>query len=170
MVRIITALLVLATLAGCGRVRDSAINPFNWFGRSTEGRATSAALEEVNPLIPRERASILREEKNEAYQGTLVQSLSQLAIEKAPGGAVIRVVALAQSLGSYDIRLVEAEGPTETGTLTFEMRAIQPATRAGQGTQEARRIDAAVFVSNQKLADIRTIRVTSAGNSRSARR
>ena len=34
--RLIAALTVIATLAGCGAVRESKLNPFNWFGRSEE--------------------------------------------------------------------------------------------------------------------------------------
>ena len=39
---LIMVIAVALSLAGCAKIRDSKINPFNWFGRTTCGICPSA--------------------------------------------------------------------------------------------------------------------------------
>ena len=82
-------LLVAAlVLTSCGRIRDSRINPFNWFGRA-EARQLDGS--ESNPLIPRRSALAAREVPDTR---TRVGSVTNLVVERLPGGAIIRATAV----------------------------------------------------------------------------
>ena len=87
--RTLTVLILSGVvLSGCATVRDSRVNPFNWFGSSTpapvnvDPEATGAA----NPLIPQRRASIIWGRERE-YAGRPVANIDELLIERRPGGA-----------------------------------------------------------------------------------
>lgn len=162
----ITLFVVAAlTLSACGSVRDSRLNPFNWFGQS---RSESVeAKQEANPLIP-ERAA--RKQRDEApLPGPLVARVTELTVERVPGGAVVRAEGLAAAAGAFDVILL----PRETGegaTLTYEMRAKLPARAPGGGPEAGRRVIAAASVTDQKLRGVRTIEVVAQENLRSVRR
>ena len=161
-------LVVTLTLSACGRVRDSAINPFNWFGRAETVETTEAA--EVNPLIPQERESILRRPEAE-YAGTLVAELTTLRIERVAGGAIIRVKGIASTQGAFDVRMEpenEDQEPVK-GVLTYTLLAVQP-PGFRQGPAQSREITAAVFRTDQELANVRTIRVVGANKTLQSRR
>ena len=42
-------LIAAIGLSGCGYVRDSRLNPFNWFGQSSSRPATPQEVESTNP-------------------------------------------------------------------------------------------------------------------------
>ena len=160
-------LIATLTLSACGRVRDSAINPFNWFGGSETVETTA---EEVNPLIPRERESLLRRPEA-AYAGTLVADLTTLKIERVAGGAIIRVKGIASTQGAFDVRMEpenEDQEPVK-GVLTYTLLAVQP-PGFRQGPAQSREITAAVFRTDQELANVRTIRVVGANKTLQSRR
>ncbi|MEL6453077.1 MAG: hypothetical protein AAFQ19_17640, partial [Pseudomonadota bacterium] len=52
--RVLTVTLLTAALilSACAAVRDSRVNPFNWFGRGQSEPVVQTTAEEVNPLIP----------------------------------------------------------------------------------------------------------------------
>jgi hypothetical protein len=164
------------SLAGCATVRDSRINPFNWFGsetvitRAPDGAETGPAPE-TNPLIPERSsaASIFRDESPARYTGTLVSEVTELRVERAPGGAVIRASGVAASLGAFDVRLIPVETASPE-TLRFELRARQADSTRGRGTPAARSVTVAISLSDQSLAFVRTIEVAAAQNERSVRR
>ena len=81
---VIAAVLVLSTAVGCARVSDSRLNPFNWFGGSTEstGLAPDGGFAEIAP-----------DRRN------LVDQVTQLRVERTPGGAVIRATGLPPRAG-----------------------------------------------------------------------
>ena len=168
--RLASVSVLLVSLAGCGAIRDSRANPFNWFGGERSAPRTQAQVDAaVNPLIPARRASIFRSEQDDAYRGTLVGTVTELSVERAPGGAVIRATGVAVALGAFDPRLVEVE--TETpDVLRYELRALQPGSNRGQGTETARSVTVAVGISDQALAPVRVIEVVGAQNERSLRR
>lgn len=168
MFRPISAVVLSAVLlSGCSAVRDSRVNPFNWFGSSTARPVATG--EATNPLIPQRRAGFLRRDEGEAaYAGTLVGEVSELVVERRPGGAVIRATGVADRQGSFEVALVPLAAETGNGVLTYELRALQPPER--RGSQWSRTLSAAVWLSDADLAEVGVIHVRGARNIRSVRR
>jgi hypothetical protein len=137
-------------LAGCGGLRDSRLNPFNWFKRSE----------------PRETI-VLPGEKTDPRG--LVETVLSMAVEPIPGGAVVRARGLTPTQGWWNAELV-ARDLDQDGVLVFEFRLLPPAGRTDVNTQQSREIDVAIYVSDIKLQDVREIVVQGATNARSARR
>jgi hypothetical protein len=168
MVRSVAGLVVAAlVLGGCAGVRDSRLNPFNWFGRA-EPAPVVASETGVNPLIPRRRASIFRDDEPEVYAGAPVQRITDLAVERRPGGAIVRATGVAARLGPWEVRMVPTETAGPAGELTFTLRAYLQ--RLPFGTEAARTLTAAVFLSDQDLAGVSSIRVLGAENALAVRR
>lgn len=168
MVRAVLILILSATmLTSCGGFSESRLNPFNWFGRSVSEPVDPNA--KVNPLIPaRKKASIFRSKQEEAYAGSRVGEVTELLIERRPGGAVIRATGVADRQGPFDVRMTQLDAETDANTLTYEFRAYQaPGPRGGD---LSRTVTAAVWLTDNELAGIRTIRVLGARNARSSRR
>lgn len=165
MIRILGVLLISTlVLSACA----SRFNPVNWFGSSEE---VETSAEEVNPLIPRDRESILRRPDEPEYQGTIVADLSTLKIERVSGGAIIRVTGIAATQGAYDVRL-EPENEDHIpvkGVLTYQLLALQPPGHR-QGNTRSRELSAAVFRTDQELAGVRTIRIVGANKTLQSRR
>jgi len=161
---LVSSLLVIS----CGRVADSRLNPFTWFGRAER---VEAPTEEINPLIPQSRESIFERRGEEEYAGTPVLSVNDLVIERVSGGAIIRVLGTAQTQGAFEARLTpenEDETPVE-GVLTYRLEAIQP-EGFRQGPARSREINIARFRTDQNLAGVRTIRVVGQSNALQVRR
>lgn len=155
-------------LTSCGTVRDSRLNPFNWFGRAEKVEVVSE--KEVNPLIPRKRESIFQRDEAD-YAGTPVASLTTLKVERVSGGALIRVQATAAAQGAFEVVLQpenENEKPVD-GVLTYNLLALQPVGQP-QGTTRSREINAARFRTDQDLTGVRIIRVVAAQNALQVRR
>jgi hypothetical protein len=137
-------------LAGCGGLRDSRLNPFNWFRRS-EPRETIVLPDEQGDGRP------------------LVETVLSMAVEPIPGGAVIRARGLTPTQGWWDAELV-ARDVGDDGVLVYEFRLLPPVGRTDVNTQRSREIDVAIYISDIKLANVREIVVQGATNARSARR
>lgn len=175
--RTLLSLLVISslTLAGCGGWRDSRVNPSNWFGKSEPRRVVNAdGTEEVNPLIPERSGIFDKRPKDETYEGTPVDQITALNIERTPGGAIVRATGLSLRQEAFDARLVNVHGEDDDlmpvdGVLTFRLSAIQSRV-APQGPERTRRIHVGRFVSAQTLAETRVIRVIAARNERVSRR
>jgi hypothetical protein len=161
-------------LAGCSGFRDSRINPRNWFGRSTARPRQAAATsgESGNPLIPEEEGGIFRRRNRaEDYQGSPVDQITALDVERTSDGAIIRATGRTARQGAFDVRLVPDQ-PMDSpvsGVLSYELQAVQPAD-APQGPARARQIQAGVFVSNQTLEPVTELRVRGLRNERVSRR
>eukprot|EP00903_Cladosiphon_okamuranus_P018540 g17063.t1 len=69
----------------CGRIRDSRINPFNWFGRA-EARQLDGS--ESNPLIPRRSALAARELPDTRTRGAYEVALRPVESDETPEGLV----------------------------------------------------------------------------------
>ncbi|AKO96916.1 MAG: hypothetical protein RID15_04490 [Marinovum algicola] len=164
---VLASLVVATSLAGCAAVRDSRVNPANWFGRS-ETVATPPAESEVNTLIP-ERRAFFGKRDAPPYEGALVEQVTELHIRQVAGGAVVEVSGVLTSIEGYDVRLVALE-EAEAGSLSYEFRAVQPRYGEGVGNAHARAVTAAIRLTEQELAGIRTIRVVARDNIRSASR
>ena len=72
-----------------------------------------------------------------------------------------------QTEGALDVRLlrVNKDGPVD-GVREYTLNALQPAD-FGRGTETTRRVNAAAFISNADLTDVREIRIVAARNARS---
>ncbi|MEO0751934.1 MAG: hypothetical protein AAFY25_09025 [Pseudomonadota bacterium] len=190
---LIVAALSLA-LVGCGTVRESRINPLNWFGSSTSSANEvetvvneDGTVVQVNPLIGErrqsqiknvttrstsvaDRASLLGEKEEGPYLGTLVDQVTALEIKRTTTGAIVTVSGVTTRQGAYDVRLVPRNnGQIVDGKLTFELRALQP-IQTSQGPERTRRIQAATPLSVQELDLIRTVEIVARRNTRSSRR
>ncbi len=136
--------------------------------------AKAETTEEVNPLIPERTGIFDRRTENVSYEGTPVDQVTALSIERTPGGAIVRATGLPLRQQAFDARLVNEgdendELQTVDGVLTFRLSAVQSRT-APQGPERTRRIHVARFVSDQTLAQTRVIRVVGARNERVSRR
>jgi hypothetical protein len=137
-------------LSGCGGLRQSKLNPFNWFKKS-EPRETI--------VLPKEQADA---------RGLVDQVLS-LAVEPIPGGAIVRARGQTPTQGYWQAELVP-QPLTEKGTLVYDFRIFPPTTRADVNTPQSRQVDVAIYISNIKLENVREIVVQGATNARSSRR
>jgi hypothetical protein len=150
-------------LASCGNWSTSRLNPGNWFGRSRSVQAADAT--EVNPLIPA-RTGLKR--KNPADRHVLIDTISELRVERTNSGAIIRATGIASRQGAYDAVLM-AQGSAK-GVLTYSFEIVNPVNLRPVGSERSRTVTAARILSNQDLQGIRMIRVTGARNSRETRR
>lgn len=151
MTRPIFALIALSlVLAGCSGVRQSRMNPLNWFGSSTE----------ESQLGP-----VTLETDNRA----LVAAVTALSIERTSSGALVRAEAQMPGQGWWDAQLIaENQGRPVDGVLTYRFVAAAPRQPALGG--RAQTLLVATPVSEFMLAEISTVVVRGATNSRSARR
>lgn len=175
--RVFLGLAAAGLLAGCGGFRESRINPRNWFGRSRSRRREAATAEPgTNPLIPEKEESGLfdslrKRGKDVPYAGTPVAEISALAVERATGGAIVRVRGLAAQQDIHDVRLIPGTPDAEPvdGILGYELRAVHPPLSTATELRP-REVQAAVFVSDKTLESVREIRVRGLRNERLSRR
>jgi hypothetical protein len=148
-----TAFLTLTAglgLAGCGRIRDSRLNPFNWFGRSEVAEKVEL------PAAPEDPRA-------------LVQTVLSLIVEETAGGAILRSTGLPPTQGWWEAELVP-QPVDENGRLVLEFRIFPPIEAKRTGTQPSREVVVALFLSNIKLDPVREIIVQGETNARAARR
>lgn len=169
--RILLSTLLISglTLTGCGYVRDSAINPANWFGRS-QAVAVDTAVQ-TNPLIPAGGGGGLfrrARAKDAIYTGIVFEKVVDLQVERVPGGALIRATGRAARQGRYEVRLTPVtkdEAPVD-GVLTYRFEGVIPPNATDIGTPPTREATAARKVTDQDLRGVRTIRVEGLQNAR----
>ncbi len=193
-ITVVVLLLSSLMLSACGGgLRESRLNPANWFGRSTSqpveaGKVVrpDGTVEEVNPLIGKRKQSrqaignrkrssnsgsfFDAVKKAEIYGGTPVDQITELTIERTSTGAIVRATGVTSRQGAFDVRLVPVgDGEPADGVLTLELLAVQP-INTYRGPEYSRRVEAALPLSRQKLEKIREIRVIGRRNMRSTRR
>lgn len=153
----VSGLLILAlVLAGCGRIRESRLNPFNWFGRSQA--TTVVATDSVVPGRPGDPR-------------VLVADVTDMEVARQPGGAIVRATGLPPTQGWWDAALVaENNGEPVDGVLTYRFVVDQPHAATRVSTPQSREVTAAAYLSDIKLANVTQIVVLGAANSRSSRR
>lgn len=166
-------LITSLTLTSCGAVRESRLNPFNWFGRSQEVPVETAEQEEVNPLIPRARRGLFRRSQADSSELTTpISSITELRVERVPGGAIIRATGLDATQGAFNVALVpenEDEEPVD-GVLTYSFERQLPEQPQAVGPEQTREVVAARSLTDQQLQRVRTIRIVAANNARQVRR
>ena len=151
----LAALAALMVLTGCAGVRGSALNPFNWFDRSTETRS----------LVPEGGFPEATDNR------PLVDQVTEMAVEPVEGGAIIRAVGLPQTQGWWDAQLVsDTDFQPENGELRLRFVTAAPRGPRPAGTPMSREITAGLFLSNFRLDGVRRITVTGAQNARTVTR
>lgn len=167
--------VILATslvLGGCATIRDSRVNPFNWFGTSES--VPIEETENTNPLIPRGGGGLFARarEENAVYQGTPFDQVTNVTVERIPGGAIIRATGLVERQGVYQVQLTpenDDELPVD-GVLTYRLEGVRPARATPVGTRATREFTAGRQLTDQQLAVVRQIRVEGLRNAQVTRR
>lgn len=143
------ALVALLVLSSCGFVRESRLNPFNWFGRS-EPAETIVVLDKANDPRP------------------MVDDVVSMNVEPYSAGVIVRAKGLTPTQGWWDAELVELE-TDDPSHLVLEFRLIPPLTQTGVNTPRSREVVVAKTVSNERLEYIEKITVQGARNARTSR-
>ncbi|MCE8006418.1 hypothetical protein [Aestuariivita sp.] len=166
---VLALILTSFVLVGCGTVRESRLNPFNWFGGSREVATTPD--EEANPLVPRERSGIFSR-PDEVYAGIPIDQITDLRIERTRTGAIILVEGIAARQGPYDVQLTPAtlEDEPVDGVLSYSFDIVYPTRETAIGPERTRRVTVAHSISADVLSQVRVIRVEGARNARETRR
>lgn len=149
-----TLILSLATvmaLTSCASVRESRLNPFNWFGRSK-----AAPVEEFGVAVVEDARP-------------LVEQVQTMVIEPTQQGAIVRATGLSPMQGYYDAELVPRP-VDDKGVLVFDFRIKPPPVQKPVGTPRTREVTVAAALSNIALQEITQIVVQGASNARSSRR
>ncbi|WP_233517186.1 hypothetical protein [Pseudotabrizicola alkalilacus] len=144
------ALVAVLVLTSCGSVRESRLNPFNWFGRSERVETIAPLVAKVDPR-------------------PLVADVVTLSIEPYSGGAIVRATGVMESQGWWQAELVEAESDDPTH-LMLEFRALPPVTQTAAGTVRSREVTAAVTLGPRRLEEISRVTVQGARSARTTRR
>lgn len=144
------ALIALLVLSSCGRVRDSRLNPFNWFGRS-------------------EQTETLQTVQKPTDQRPLVADVVSMNVEPYSGGAIVRATGISPTQGWWDAELVDVE-TDEPGHLILEFRLFPPVAEQGVNTPRSREVTVAMTLSPARLENISRITVQGASNARTTRR
>jgi len=146
-------LALLGLLAACGGLRESRLNPLNWFGGDREEKIVT--VETVVVADPR----------------PLVAEIVSLRADRVPGGAIINVVGLPASQGFWHPVLVplKDEKP-DKGVLAYEFRLLPPPGATPTGNKRSREVVVGHFVSTQTLNGVNRIQVRGAKNRRTVRR
>ena len=145
------ALTAVMVLTSCGAIRESRLNPLNWFGGSREAQADEFGVPAKIEARP------------------LVDQVVSMSIEQTPYGAIVRATGLSPSQGYYDAELV-ARPLDENGVLVYDFRLMPPPGPMPAGAPRTREVTVAAHLSKIKLASISEIVVQGAQNARSSRR
>ena len=161
---LIAALALTLATAGCGTIRSSKLNPFNWFGKSQP--------EVQSTLAPR---GGYPEQIGKPWQQPVAQ-VTSLSVDKTPTGAIVTAIGLPPTQGYWDTDLVALDKgqPDAQGVVRYRFMLAPPAADSADArrvsTPQSREVSAAAFISNYKLEGVRKIVVEGAGNARSVRR
>lgn len=145
------ALTAVMVLTGCGSMRESRLNPLNWFGGAREAQADEFGIPATIEARP------------------LVDQVLSMTIEQTPYGAIVRATGLSPTQGHYDAELV-ARPLDENGVLIYDFRLMPPPGPTPAGAPRTREVTVAAHLSKIKLDSIREIVVQGAQNARSSRR
>ncbi len=138
---------VLASAASCGRIADSRLNPFNWFGRDRPAAVTTVEVVDPRPLV----ADVI-----------------SVRVDRTPEGAVLTAVGLPARQGYWDAALVPVAA--DAGVLAYQFRVMPPPGPTRVSTQPSREVTVGRFLSPTDLRGIRQIQVMGARTARSVSR
>lgn len=146
-------------------MRDSRLNPLNWFGRA---QVAPVETEQANPLIPPPSRGLMtfgRRAATALPDAPLAAQVADLTVERVTGGALIRATSLSDTVGAFNVSLVPLNrGNPVDGVLIYELRAFTAPSGSLPMPDRARSHVAAVRVSDAKLAGVREIRVQAERN------
>lgn len=151
MKRPLLALLAVSILASCGSIRDSRMNPFNWFGASREESRLGPTAREIDNRL-------------------LVAQVTAMAIERTSTGAILRAEGLTPTQGWWDAELLPETQRPVNGVMTYRFVVAAPRETTRVSTPQSRSVSVAVALSVAQLEEISQIVVQGAQNSRSVRR
>jgi len=140
----LAALTLVLVLTACATVRESRLNPFNWFGRAERVQTAPLPDETGDPRA-------------------LVAQVLTLEVEPYPGGAIVRATGLPPDQGWWEAELVPRE-IDEDGVLVYDFRVQPPLRPTGVVNQQSREIGVAASLSNIRLERITRITVQGAAN------
>jgi hypothetical protein len=127
----------------------------------------------INPFIQESSRGLFQSKDSEVvYLGKLIDQVTNLVIERAPGGAVIRASGLTAVQGVYLVQLTpttEDETPIN-GVLAYRLEGVRPEFNEGVDSTHMRTVAAALALTDQKLAGERSIRVEGARNAQTSLR
>lgn len=147
---------MMLALAGCG-FSESRFNPINWFGNGKNEAKETVVVEKGDPALRDERP--------------LVEQVTELQIERAAGGAIVRATGVALAPGYFGAELVPlAQETPVNGSLVYFFRVQAPETAVGPGPTTTRTLTVARFVPDTVLERARSIVVRGARNQRRATR
>ena len=167
---ILLGLVATMTLTACGTVRESRLNPFNWFGGSRE--APAQPVQSDNPLIPQRTGFLGSRREADIYTGVPVEVIRDVVVERVPGGAIVRATGVSRFQNIYDIRLTPAnedEVPVD-GVLDYRLEARIPERPIAGGSENLRSVIVARSLTDQQLEGVRQIRVSGTQNAQVSRR
>lgn len=151
---LLAAVALTLTLGACGWASQSRLNPLNWFGSSEE-----ATLEPASGYVV------------EQDNRPLVAAVTDMSVDRNPGGAIVRAEGLTATQGWWDAELVpENDGRAVNGVLTFRFVIAPPRTTTRVSTDASRAVTAAASLSMFDLDGVNSIVVQGAQNQRIARR
>lgn len=152
---IIAALSVVLLVSACASVRQSRVNPMNWFGASQT--VTIAPGDGFATATPDPRPT--------------AEQITQMSVERMPGGAILRAAALPPTQGWWAADLVpEFDGQPVDGVLVYRFALLPPEGATRVSTPQSRELTAAVFIPDARLSQARQIIVRGALNERSVTR
>ncbi len=151
---LLAALALVLALGACGSVRESRLNPFNWFGReSTETLAPSGGWQ------------------TEIDRRALVPVVTEMEVIRTTGGALLRASGLTATQGWWDVELRPINrGRPVDGALIYEFVVAAPRVPMPASTEASRTVTAAVKISNERMAGVRRVVVRGEQNARSVNR
>lgn len=138
-------------VTGCGAVRDSRLNPFNWFGGARRRERVQ------------QTAEVARDQR------LLVADVTSLAVDPYSSGAIVRATGIPPTQGWWDAELV-ARPIDENGVLVYDFRVFPPLINTPPGTPRSREITVGTSISRVRLDQVREIVVQGANNALSSRR
>jgi hypothetical protein len=150
---LIAALALTMLVSACGTVRDSRLNPFNWFGGSRSAPVSLGPSDLVVDNRP------------------LVAQVTTLAIERTPTGAIVRAEGLTPTQGWWDGELVPQTSlrPID-GVVVYHFRIAAPGRTTRVSTPQSRSVSVATTLSQAQLETIREVVVVGAENQLGVRR
>ncbi|WP_047772325.1 hypothetical protein [Wenxinia marina] len=159
---LLLAFAALGAAPGCARLANSPLNPFGWFGGSTEVMATAPDPATRRPLVTTADVAVVADTR------PAIAQVDEMSVERTPRGAIVRATGTAATQGVYNADLVPRG--VSGGTLVLEFRVEQPPQVPPGGPERTRTVTVARSFEARELAGISAIRVVGQTNGREARR